>query len=138
MLFCVFPFALKAEPDPEDIDPFEDISTPYILLMEAQTGTVIYERNGYEKAYPASTTKLMTALLVAENVVDLDKMITIGWRAVSGFGSTSSLMGLVGGEVISIRDVLYGLMMRSGNDSAKALAISASKPIHSPLPLVSS
>ena len=123
MLFCVFPFALKAEPDPEDIDPFEDISTPYILLMEAQTGTVIYERNGYEKAYPASTTKLMTALLVAENVVDLDKMITIGWRAVSGFGSTSSLMGLVGGEVISIRDVLYGLMMRSGNDSAKALAI---------------
>ena len=93
MLFCVFAFALKAEPDPEDIDPFEDISTPYILLMEAQTGTVIYERNGYEKAYPASTTKLMTALLVAENVVDLDKMITIGWRAVSGFGSTSSLMG---------------------------------------------
>lgn len=123
LLACTFPSVLKAEPDPGDIDPFEDISTPHILLMEAQTGSVIYERGGYEKAYPASTTKLMTALLVAENIPDLDKMITIGWRAVSGFGSTSSMMGLVGGEVISIRDVLYGLMMRSGNDAAKALAI---------------
>ena len=67
MMLAVLPFAAFAEGGTEQ-DPFEDITTPHLLLMEAETGAVMYERKGYEKAYPASTTKLMTAILAAENI----------------------------------------------------------------------
>ncbi|MCI6987946.1 MAG: hypothetical protein MR906_08100, partial [Clostridium sp.] len=122
MMLAVLPFAAFAEGGTEQ-DPFEDITTPHLLLMEAETGAVMYERKGYEKAYPASTTKLMTAILAAENIQDMSRVVTVGWRAVSGFGPKSSLMGLKGGEEIALIDVLHGLMMRSGNDAAKELAI---------------
>ncbi len=129
LLILVIPMIVSAESD-ASIDPFENVTTPYIMLMEAETGTVVYERRGYEKAFPASTTKLMTAVLTVENIPDLDKVITVGVRAVSGFGPKSSMMGLENGEEIAIRDVLYGLMMRSGNDAAKCLAIETVNEIY--------
>ena len=121
-LFTAVPTSVIADANAEE-DPFEDISTPYLMLMEAETGTVVYERKGYERAFPASTTKLMTAVLTVENIENLDRIITVSTRAVSGFGSTSSMMKLKSGEQIAIIDVLYGLLMRSGNDAAKCLAI---------------
>lgn len=121
-LFTIVPISVIADASPEE-DPFKDITTPYLMLMEAETGTVVYERRGYEKAFPASTTKLMTAVLTVENIENLDRIITVSTRAVSGFGSTSSMMRLKSGEQIAIIDVLYGLLLRSGNDAAKCLAI---------------
>lgn len=123
-----FSFRVAAEPTVEPTaeplpDPFAEYSTPYLVLMEAETGAVLYERSGYEKAFPASTTKLMTTVLAVENLEDLNRVVTIGWRSVSGFGPKSSLMGLEAYEEISLIDVLYGLMMRSGNDAAKCIAI---------------
>ena len=105
-----------------DSDPFEDISTPHLLLMEAESGMVLYDRAGFEKAFPASTTKIMTALLAIENLPDLNKVINIDWHYLLGFGKTSSMMGLAAGENIALIDVLHGLMMRSGNDAARTLA----------------
>lgn len=122
MLFVLLPVSIFAEAGAEE-DPFSDITTPYLMLMEAETGTVVYERNGYKKAFPASTTKLMTAVLTVENISNLNRIITVSTRAVSGFGSTSSMMRLKQGEEIAIIDVLYGLLLRSGNDAAKCLAI---------------
>lgn len=117
-----------AEPAPsaapeEDADPFADITTPYIYLIEADTGALLYSRRGDTRAFPASTTKLMSALVAVENLPDLNKVVTLGWRPVVGFGPTSSLMGLETGEQISLIDMLYGMLLRSGNDAAKALAI---------------
>lgn len=129
MMLSALPLISYAEPDNE-VDPFEDVSTPHFLLMEADTGSVMYERGGYEKAFPASTTKLMTAILAVENIKDLDRVVTVGWRAVSGFGPKSSLMGLKSGEEIALIDVLYGLMMRSGNDAAKELAIETALEVY--------
>ena len=105
-----------------DSDPFNDISTPHLLLMEAESGAVLYERAGYKKAFPASTTKIMTALLAIENLPDLNKVINIDWHYLLGFGKTSSMMGLAAGEEIAFIDILHGLMMRSGNDAARTLA----------------
>lgn len=118
------------EPPPAAPDPFEDITTPYLLLMEANSGAVLYARNADEMAYPASTTKLMTALLAIENIADMNRVVTVGWRAVSGFGSRSSLMGLEATEEIALIDALHGLMMRSGNDAAKLLAIETVAEVH--------
>lgn len=117
------------EPSPDesspdaDADPFADITTPHIYLIEADSGALLYSREGDTRAFPASTTKIMTALVAVENLPDLNKTLTLGWRPVVGFGPTSSLMGLEVGEQISIIDLLYGMLLRSGNDAAKALAI---------------
>ena len=85
------------------------ISASQAILVEAETGEVLYERNVRERAYPASTTKIMTALLV-----------TVPREAEGVEGSS---LYLKAGEKIRLEDLLYGLMLQSGNDSAVALAI---------------
>lgn len=123
MLLSLLPASLAEGGSGED--PFADITTPYLYLVEVDTGAVLYQRNAQEKAFPASTTKLMTALVAVENLPDLNKVITLGWRPVVGFGPTSSLMGLEALEEIALIDILYGMLLRSGNDAAKALAMEA-------------
>lgn len=84
---------------------------------------VIYEKNCDEKTYPASTTKIMTAMLVIETLEQLhspiEQEVTVPDCAVGAEGSSIYLKK---GEKISIEDLLYGMMLRSGNDAALALA----------------
>lgn len=99
---------------PEDVSAIE---AEYVLLYEANSGTVLYEKNGYEQMRPASTTKIMTAIVVIENTNPED-IVTIG-NSVYSLGST---LGLHPGEELTVRDLLHGLMLVSGNDAARALA----------------
>lgn len=115
-------FACTAVYAVDSVDDLADISTPHIMLMDANTGGVIYEKNADERAYPASTTKILTAIVAIENIDDINKMLTVRTEDVSGFGPNSSLMGLSAGEEISFKDVLYGLMLKSGNDASKVIA----------------
>jgi len=87
--------------------------------MDAATGRVIYEKNADEQSLIASTTKIMTALVVCEQCNVLDRM-RIPREAV---GIEGSSMYLKEGEVLTIQELLYGLMLHSGNDAAVALAI---------------
>ncbi len=89
------------------------------IMMDAQTGRVLYEKNADERGLIASTTKIMTALIVCEQCNVLDRMM-IPKEAV---GIEGSSMYLREGEVLTIQELLYGLMLRSGNDAAVALAI---------------
>lgn len=89
------------------------------IAMELNSGTVFYEKNADQKLPMASTTKIMTALIIAEEC-DLNQVITVPDAAVGVEGSSIYLKY---GEQISIKDLLYGLMLRSGNDAACALAI---------------
>ena len=95
------------------------ISAEKAILMDAQTGRVIYEKNADEKALIASTTKIMTALVVCEQCNVLDR-VRIPKEAV---GIEGSSMYLKEGEVLTVQELLYGLMLHSGNDAAVALAI---------------
>ncbi len=85
---------------------------------------MLYEKNADEKGYPASTTKIMTVALALdickEQGVDLDEKITIPKEAVGVEGSS---LYLKEGEKYTIRELLYGVMLRSGNDGATALGI---------------
>ena len=110
--FSIWPIALA-----ESFDP-EDISTPHVILMDASSGAVLYEKNARERAFPASTTKIMTCILALENCPDLDVMVTVG-ENVENKGST---MGIVRREELSLRSLIYGMMLVSGNDAAKAIA----------------
>lgn len=88
------------------------------ILIDQTTGRVLYSNNSNEELPMASTTKIMTALVVLEEA-DLDKKIKIKEKYVGIEGSSIYLQK---NEEISIRDLLYGLMLRSGNDAATALA----------------
>ena len=81
---------------------------------------VSYQKNIYEKMYPASTTKILTAYL-AITQGNLEDMVTISENAVDQ-ASDSSVCGLHAGDQIKLSDLLYGLMLRSGNDAAVAIA----------------
>ena len=95
------------------------VSAEKAILMDAATGRVLYEKNADERSLIASTTKIMTALVVCEQCNVLDRM-RIPKEAV---GIEGSSMYLREGEVLTIQELLYGLMLHSGNDAAVALAI---------------
>lgn len=90
-------------------------------IFNLATHTVTYEKNIYKKLYPASTTKILTAYLTLKYCDDLDVTVTVSENAVKQ-AADSSVCGLNAGDVISLRALLYGLMLRSGNDAAIVLA----------------
>ena len=98
----------------------EEISAKAYALVEAGSGRLLLGKNEHDRLPMASTTKIMTALLILEAGEDLDQLIAVDQQAA---GTEGSSLYLEAGERISLRDLLYGLMMKSGNDAAVALAI---------------
>ena len=101
----------------------EEVSTysPTCLLMEASTGKVIYEKNGYEKAYPASTTKIMTAILTLEHC-NLTDVATASYEAVYSVPVGYSNANIQVGEELTINQLLNVLLINSANEAANVLA----------------
>lgn len=88
-------------------------------MVDASNGRILYSQNIHEKRLIASITKLMTALVAVEGTDDLDQLVTV--RA-EWLGSEGSSIYLQAGEKISMRGLLYGLLLQSGNDAAMAIA----------------
>jgi len=99
--------------------PANAVSAQNALVLDAATGRILYEKNADRQSLIASTTKIMTALIVCEQCNVLDRM-RIPREAV---GIEGSSMYLREGEILTIQELLYGLMLSSGNDAAVALAI---------------
>ena len=99
--------------------PCKALSAESAILLDAQTGRVLYEKQADKQSLIASTTKIMTALVVCEQTNVLDR-VRIPQEAV---GIEGSSMYLKAGEVMTVQELLYGLMLHSGNDAAVALAI---------------
>jgi len=97
------------------------VSAQSAILMEAETGTILYAKNIHEKLYPASTTKLLTCLLAAENC-SLDEMVSFSYDAVHSIPSDGSNMGIDAGEVLPMDECLYGIMVASANEVSSAVA----------------
>ena len=95
------------------------ISARKAIVLDALTGRVLYEKNADDRSLIASTTKIMTALVVCQQCNVLDR-VKIPAEAVGVEGSS---MYLKEGEVLTVQELLYGLMLHSGNDAAVALAI---------------
>ncbi len=114
-LLTVCPGAAQAISTPE-------IQAAAVYLGDPETGLPLYEKNAEEKRYPASTTKIMTALIVLENVDDLEQKVTVTQEDFNGVEADSSKAGFVVGEEVSIMDLLYGLLLPSGNEAANTLA----------------
>ncbi|GGB33841.1 D-alanyl-D-alanine carboxypeptidase DacB [Lentibacillus populi] len=111
LLFSVFLYPAIGQAKP-------DTSANNAVLIEQSTGRVLYEKNAHDKRSIASITKIMTAIIAIESG-KMDEMATVSKRAVYAGGSS---IYLEQGEKMKLKDLVYGLMLRSGNDAAVAIA----------------
>ena len=91
------------------------------ILFEVSTGNILYSKNATQKLYPASTTKILTAIIAIESC-ELDDVATVSKNAIALVPSGYSNGGLVPGEELTIKDLLYALMLNSANEAANVLA----------------
>ena len=112
---------------PENLEP-DQLYAASAILITADKGEVIFEKDPYAIRYPASTTKILTVLLGITMVDDLYQTVTVSDTAMD-IPADSSTMGLHAGEEIRYIDVLYGTMLVSGNDGANVIAETVSGSI---------
>lgn len=95
-----------------------------VIIVDKTTNTVVAERNAHQKAYPASTTKIMTLLVAAENITNLEDTFTMTYEITDPlYLADASVAGFLNGEQVTVKDMLYGTILPSGADAATGLAI---------------
>lgn len=113
--------ALASAEAAEPIAP-PDVSAQSVYMFDTATGTPLYALNPDERRSPASTTKIATAIVVMEYADDLSEPVVIEASDVVPVERGESIMAIVEGDVLTIEQLLYGLLIPSGNDAAHALA----------------
>ena len=128
---------LEPEPEPEPEQPALTLAqapentrtldlelySSSAVLVDVQSGTVLAEKGMDEKIYPASMTKVMTLLVAAENLPDLDATFTMTQAIIDPlYLAGASMAGYVNGETVTMRDLLYGAVVPSGAEATEALA----------------
>ena len=104
-----------------EILPLEKVKCQSYIVIDKATGKTILENNSTEKIYPASTTKILTALVAAEQGTP-DQKMTASQNAIESLPSDASVMGLKVGEETTLDELMYGLMLPSGCDAANVIA----------------
>ena len=119
MLFSLLSLPVAALDEPE-------LQCANAILVDANYGEVLYEKNADEKAYPASITKVMTALLVLDAIeagkLTGDTMVTATSSALQGLSIYGSTANIKAGETMSVENLLYCLLLPSANEAANILA----------------
>lgn len=105
------------------LSPDSFIST-YAYMVRVDDGSVVLDKNASATMYPASMTKIMTVLVAIENLPDLDEKLQISTETLAYlYEQNSSLAGFSEGEMVSVRDLLYGAMLPSGGEACLTLAV---------------
>ncbi len=117
-IYCLIAFVLLFTSIPEKAYGNPSVSAHRAVLMDQETGRVLYEKGAHEKSRIASITKIMTAILAIESG-KMGENVKVSENAV---GTEGSSIYLQPGEKIKLEDLVYGLMLRSGNDAAVAIA----------------
>ena len=103
------------------VPALEDVHCQSYCVYDKTAGKIIMGQKADEKCYPASMTKVMTCMLSLE-ILDTDEKLTVSKSALEGLGNDSSLMGVKEGEKVKVSELMYGLMLPSGNDAANVQA----------------
>ena len=123
---CLVPFASATGDDGPTLPEDPDILAKAALLMDVETGTVVYAKNEHEELYPASLTKIMTALLTLEAIdegkLTMDQELTATASALEGLASDGRSAGIQVGETMSVRNLLYCMLVVSANEACDILA----------------
>ncbi|MDD6488543.1 MAG: D-alanyl-D-alanine carboxypeptidase [Clostridia bacterium] len=116
---------LKKLPDNVKKELDKNVTAEFIVLYDATTDEILYQRNADKKCYPASTTKMLTAI-VSSAIIEPDTEITVG-KEIELIGEDSSTAGLEVGEKMTFEMLMDALMLPSGNDAAYTIAVNAAK-----------
>lgn len=96
----------------------------HVTLTDLKAGDELFSKEANVRCYPASLTKIMTALIAIENIKDLDKKVTISKESIISYqNENASMAGYYGGEKTTVYDLLYGCMLASGADASVNLAL---------------
>jgi D-alanyl-D-alanine carboxypeptidase (penicillin-binding protein 5/6) len=116
--------ALTPEPAEETFDASGLLlNSSHAILLSLHSGQTLYEKHASERVYPASLTKIMTALVVLDTIADRTEMVTLAQRIFDEtLTQNASVAGFLPGERVSVEDLLYGLMLPSGAECALGLA----------------
>lgn len=125
ILFCILFIILNFTPTFANEKNNLNLNARSCIVLDRTSKKILFGKNQYSKVKMASTTKIMTATIIIENC-DLSQTVTISKKAA---GTGGSRLGLETGDKITIRDLLYGLLLVSGNDAAVALAETCSGSI---------
>ncbi len=118
-------FTAQETEDTHGVDP-EQVTSTYALLIDESTNEIVAEQNAHEIINPASMTKILTVLVAAEQVKDLDEKAAVTIEATDyAFSHDCSTAGFAADEQVPVRDLFYGTILPSGADAAVALAIHA-------------
>lgn len=123
-LLCLFLFTGMFHQDAAAAPPWPEgpsISAEGGILFDANSGAVLYGKNIHEQYYPASITKILTALIIIENC-QMDEVVAFSHNAVYNVESGSSNANMEEGDRMTVRDCLYAMMLKSANEVANALA----------------
>ena len=119
--------AAPATPPPRSLGtPPPAIPARAILIMDEASQASLYELNADMRLAPASLTKIATAMVVLESGIDLDRQVEVNPDLEQQWLEDSAVMGLNPADKFSIRELLYGLLLVSGNDAARELAVATS------------
>ena len=118
MLFCITASRFGAAA--YDLPQPPMLTSKNIVLQNLETSAVVYEKNSTERIFPASTVKIMTAIVAMEHITDLDEQVTASAEAVANVSGNN--IGIVEGETFAVRDLLYALIIGGANDAAYILA----------------
>ena len=110
------------------VDKQPDISAESAILMDSSSERILYAKNENTKMYPASTTKILTAILVLENC-NLNDIVTVPYEAIITIPSGYSVAALQAGEQLTVEQLLQVLLVHSANDAANVLAFHVSGSI---------
>ncbi len=121
LIILIFTFSTVCASEVHSTQTPPEISAQSAILIDATNKSILYEHNSNTKHYPASITKLMTALLSIENLSRTDNL-TFSTEAIFGIEPGSSHIGMKVGETISIDEALHGLLLMSANEVANGLA----------------
>ena len=118
-------YAQMAE-DYQDLSADAQIASPYAALLDVNNHRIIAGKLADTKIYPASMTKVMTLIVVSENIDKMPKTYTFGFEMLNRlYREEASVAGFLEGETVDVEDLMYGLVLPSGADAAEALAIMA-------------
>lgn len=113
---------LGIEGDQNKID-LDELYSPYAVLVDASTGEVLAEKNMRDRIYPASMTKIMTALLAVENTENMDETVVIPEEIFPQlYAQDASMAGFSPGETATLKDLLYGMLLPSGAECCLTFA----------------
>ena len=116
-------FAVTVHAEPAKMAPVPEVTARNVIMINTNTGAVVYEKSADEKIFPASLTKMVTLLVAADLINDYEQSITVSDDCYDDLVIGSSNINLRDGEVIKIDDLMYAIAISSANEATNALAM---------------